>query len=389
MSSYTRKENDKFMEIEWKKIKRVAIGEASERERQEVEAWIRNDAERGRFLERMTFYYEGGQNNDELSLEDIDRGWKNVRPKKLGSTIVYRKRIIVWASSVAVLVGLFCGSLFIMDSGELKVIESKKSGTVQLILSDGTKHEISTGEHIMLNVPGFRLDEQGMLKQVGVQPKMTEEKEIKYNKVVVPRCGEYQLSLADGTRVVLNSESSIRFPDSFDDKERKVYLSGEGYFEVTHDADKPFLVEAGGVEIQVLGTWFNVRAYEGSHVFTTLVSGRVQVGSFSDSLILSPGQQCEVDGDSGQLIVKDADIVSVLAWKNGEFVFKDIALERVMEEFARWYDMQIMYETEELKGIRLYIYVERSKTLEEVLDKVALIGEFKYEINGKKVVIQR
>ena len=135
----------------------------------------------------------------------------------------------------------------------------------------------------------------------------------------------------------------------------------------------------------MLGTEFNVNAYRGDDVSTTLVTGRVSVAAGPDSLILNPGQQCVAGG--GALTVREADLVSVLAWKNGEFVFKDVTLEDMMNELSRWYDMEVEYESEHLKTDRYYIYVERSKTLEEVLDKVVLTGKIKYKIHGKKVIV--
>lgn len=141
--------------------------------------------------------------------------------------------------------------------------------------------------------------------------------------------------------------------------------------------------------VRVLGTEFNVKAYAENEVMTTLVSGRVMVKRGLDSLTLAPGEQCEVDKQTGLLTVKEADLVTTLAWKNGEFVFKNVTLENMINELSRWYDMEVVYESEALKDDRYYIYVERSKTLEEVLDKVTLTGNMKYRIDGKKVIISR
>ena len=161
------------------------------------------------------------------------------------------------------------------------------------------------------------------------------------------------------------------------------------YFKVAHDEDCPFFVETGVMTVRVLGTEFNVKAYAENEVMTTLVSGRVMVKRGLDSLTLAPGEQCEVDKQTGLLTVKEADLVTTLAWKNGEFVFKNVTLENMINELSRWYDMEVVYESEALKDDRYYIYVERSKTLEEVLDKVTLTGNMKYRIDGKKVIISR
>ncbi|MFR4038072.1 MAG: FecR family protein, partial [Butyricimonas faecalis] len=160
---------------------------------------------------------------------------------------------------------------------------------------------------------------------------------------------------------MLNSDSRIRFPDEFQANERRVYTR-EVYFKVAHDEDCPFFVETGVMTVRVLGTEFNVKAYAENEVMTTLVSGRVMVKRGLDSLTLAPGEQCEVDKQTGLLTVKEADLVTTLAWKNGEFVFKNVTLENMINELSRWYDMEVVYESEALKDDRYYIYVERSKT---------------------------
>lgn len=265
------------------------------------------------------------------------------------------------------------------------MVKMTKTEGVRLVLSDGTTHVVKTDENTTLKVPGFEVKNNGLKQLEQKQALESDKKEITYSEVIVPRGAEYQLTLADGTRVILNSESRIRFPDEFQSDERRVYLQGEAYFQVARDENCPFLVEAAAVTVKVLGTEFNVNAYRKDDVSTTLVTGRVSVAAGSDSLILNPGQQCVAGG--GALAVREADLVSVLAWKNGEFVFKDVTLEDMMNELSRWYDMEVEYESGHLKTDRYYIYVERSKTLEEVLDKVALTGKIKYKIHGKKVIV--
>ena len=195
------------------------------------------------------------------------------------------------------------------------------------------------------------------------------------------------LTLSDGTVVFLNSESRLTYPSHFNGDTRNVTLQGEAYFEVTQDSLRPFLVEFEGACVKVLGTQFNVRAYPTGPSFTTLVSGCVKIVHKNQVLQLEPGQQCEVREE--KMLLHNADLMTVLAWKNGEFIFKDVALETIMDELARWYDMQVDYETEDLKKMRFYLYVERSENLEEVLQKIALTNQVKYRVNGKKIIIQR
>lgn len=375
------------MEIEWKKIKRMALDEASEQEKLEVTAWKEEDERRERFCEDAVTFYREGASVDDPSREEMEQVWHKVR-QRTRSIAILPRRVVGWVAGVAVFAGLFFGIRLLMTDTSPQVppvVSIAKTEGVRLVLSDGTTHIVEAEKSAALDVPGFEVKDNG-LKQLGQKQAMVSgKKELTYSEVIVPRGAEYQLTLADGTRVILNSESSIRFPDEFHTNERRVFLRGEAYFQVAHDESCPFLVEAEAVTVKVLGTEFNMKAYQKNDVSATLVTGRVRVAAGTDSLVLKPGQQCEVKDNT--LTVREADLVSVLAWKNGEFVFKDVTLEKMMNELSRWYDMEVEYEAESLKMDRYYIYVERSKTLEEVLDKVALTGKIKYKIHGKKVIV--
>ncbi|MVT09601.1 FecR family protein [Chitinophaga tropicalis] len=170
-----------------------------------------------------------------------------------------------------------------------------------------------------------------------------------YNTLSVPRGGQYQLTLPDGTQVWLNATSSIRYPVTFAGNERRVYITGEAYFEVKPASQQPFIVEvrtSSGTaeEVQVLGTHFNINAYEDEpHIATTLIEGKISVAQSGTPVILAPGQQARVSQHKLQVISK-ADIEQAMAWKNGLFRFDGVDLKTVMRQLARWYDLEIIYE---------------------------------------------
>jgi transmembrane sensor len=175
---------------------------------------------------------------------------------------------------------------------------------------------------------------------------------VSYNKLTIPRGGQYQLTLPDGTKVWLNAASSIAFPTAFTGKERRVIITGEVYFEVASlfDTDKekiPFIVNVNDeTEIKVLGTHFNINSYpEEGAIKTTLLEGSVEVTSLTNhqSLIIVPGQQVSID-KSGLLTVEDVNTEEVIAWKNGYFYFDNDSLQTIMDQLARWYDVKITYE---------------------------------------------
>ena len=182
--------------------------------------------------------------------------------------------------------------------------------------------------------------------------------------IVVPRGGEYQLILPDGTKVWLNSDSKLEFPNTFVGDERRVKLAGEAYFEVAKNKAKPFRVEVDRVEVVVLGTSFNIHAYDEA-VKTTLVEGAVKLNVAGKAYSLSPGFEANVD-QGGVKIVK-SDVYEQIAWKDGRFVFREKRLEEVMSILSRWYDFEIFYQNAAVKDLHFTGNIPRHTTINEVL----------------------
>src|SRR5690606_18957184 len=156
--------------------------------------------------------------------------------------------------------------------------------------------------------------------------------------LTTPRGGQYQTTLSDGTKVWLNAGSSLRYPLHFPTDKRVVTLEGEAFFEVSHDTKRPFTVRVADTEIEVLGTQFNVNSYR--NVTTTLVAGSVKIANDTGQQLLKPGQEARVEE---HITVHAADIDKVTAWKNGYFHFKDDNMMEIMDQLARWYDVDVTY----------------------------------------------
>lgn len=190
--------------------------------------------------------------------------------------------------------------------------------------------------------------------------------EIVYNTMTTPKGRQFNMTLADGTRVWLNAASSIRYPTVFSGKERKVEVSGEAYFEVAKNAAMPFKVVANdAAEIEVLGTHFNLNAYENeASINTTLLEGSVKVNGTT----IRPGQQAQVVATNPQQtkVVQRADMEQVMAWKNGIFRFQDADLQQVMKQLERWYDIQVKYEGA-IPDIHLQGRMDRGVALADVM----------------------
>ncbi|TCC87098.1 FecR family protein [Pedobacter hiemivivus] len=209
---------------------------------------------------------------------------------------------------------------------------------------------------------------------------------IAYNSLATPRGGQYMLKLPDGTRVWLNSASSLRFPTTFSGKERMVELTGEGYFEVVKDKTKPFKVKTTNQTVEVLGTHFNINAYaEEPAVVTTLLEGSVKLAkSGTDKVqLLKPGQQAKL---TNVFTVYEVDPDAFVDWKDGYFKFSREDIQSIMRKVSRWYDVDVVYEGTLTKE-GFVGTVPRSKNIKELLDALKLTGLMNYRIEGDRVVI--
>ena len=217
-------------------------------------------------------------------------------------------------------------------------------------------------------------------------PANKNSKEIVYNTITTPNGGQYQLELPDGSLVWLNSTSSIHFPTSFAGKERRVEITGEAYFEVAKNRDMPFIVTVNNAEVQVLGTHFNVNAYnDEENIKTTLLEGSVKFVSGDNINMLKPGQQSQLTNNGLIKVLNNVDVEEVVAWKNGMFDFESAGIETVMRQLSRWYDVEVEYKG---KTDDLFIAeMRRNIKLSDALKALELTGKVKFDIQGKKIIV--
>lgn len=215
-----------------------------------------------------------------------------------------------------------------------------------------------------------------------------ESESIVYNKLEIPCGGEFCLTLSDGTRVWLNSETSIQYPVAFGAKERRVFVQGEAYFEVAKDANKPFTVQFMSSSVTVLGTSFNIRAYpEEKQSQTTLAEGSVRIYSPGSSMLLKPGEQVEVNALSGEMVKREVEVKSFTSWKDGRFVFEQQPLEDIMRTLERWYDIRVIFKDEGAKRISLSGNLKRYGDFSQVMKMLQMTGDVRFELHGNDVYI--
>lgn len=209
---------------------------------------------------------------------------------------------------------------------------------------------------------------------------------IAHNILRTPKGGFYQLTLSDGTKLWLNAASSLRYPVTFSNTERVVELNGEGYFEVAKDERRPFKVLVKGINIEVLGTHFNVMAYDNeSAIKTTLLEGSVKLRGLGDDAILSPGQQAKQMDNGRMEIINGVNLEEVVAWKNGYFHFERAGLEVLMRQIERWYDVEVIYDGP-VQQRAFGGKISRSSNIKDVL-KILALSKVSFRIENKTIIV--
>ncbi len=260
-----------------------------------------------------------------------------------------------------------------------------------LTLADGSTIVLDSASNGMLsrqgNIKVLKLD-NGSLSYTGQGMKKSANNETVFNTISTPRGGQYQVTLSDGTKVWLNAASSISFPVAFTATGRSVSVTGEAYFEVAHDRHRPFKVQINNSEIEVLGTHFNVNAYEDeATVRTTLLEGKIKQTTKDGTLqkILLQGQQSDIRKNGEISVSSNVDTEEAVAWMQGNFQFRSADLRAVLRQVSRWYDVDIEY-----KGnVDLHFtgQLPRSENASTLFENLALTGEVHFRIEGRKIIV--
>lgn len=359
-----------------------------------LKRWVSASEANKRLFDRLT---DEKQSQDSIAFFetiDVDDAW--MRMQGNGKKSSHWAKFFRKAGYAVALVLLF-GAVGLWWSGSDLLIGKKHSIDVAkydrddvlpggkkaiLLLSDGRKIDLTDGPKQVNEQDGTTIaGENGALKYSSAE--QTENK-VLYNVLEVPKAGMFDLTLSDGTRVWVNAMSELRFPVHFGKKERRVFLKGEAYFEVAHDAERPFHVEVDGNMIEVLGTNFNVNAY-GDGVSTTLVEGAVRVYNALDEKILAPGQEAIVHED---IVIQPANIEKALAWKHGDFYFKRDNIEDIMGQLSRWYDVEVVFKGEYDTRNGYSGAIRRDVKLSEVLEMLSYVSKANFAIEGNTVVVE-
>lgn len=330
---------------------------------------------------------------------DVDKAWQRVW-KQLPVSSVRTLPFAIWYK-IAVCVVLLLGlGIFLFYSRDRKDIReellaqsvvpgSSKAVLItaegkQIILQDSSVRAIQVDEAVSVNNTGSAVEYR--MKA----PEQVADVEMNYNTIVVPRGGEYELRLADGTKVWLNSDSELRFPVRFTGENRQVVLKGEAFFMVAKDSLRPFIVDAcDRMKVEVLGTEFNVQAYPGDNELkATLNRGKVRIALDEEKLVLYPDQQavCHMLGNTIEMRHVKAEHYS--AWKDGKFIFEDERLENILNRLARWYNISFFYQSNALKDFHFTGDLEKYNDFSVALRMLEKSTNIRFQVTGESVVVQ-
>jgi transmembrane sensor len=381
-------------ELVWKKINRTISLE----EDFLLSNWLKESSLHQQYFDNVLRFYKEGSGFVDAKAE-TERAWKALLRKLEKGRIKSNKRIISISIAAAAIILVMSFVFWPKKIGQ-SLIANKQDQTVQpihpgtskatLVLNDGSVHKITTNGNLLLADGGAVISSEGT--KLKYTQKESKTKEVKYNTLTIPRGGEFMLQLSDGTKVWLNSETTLRYPVQFAGSERRVELTGEAFFEVTRNEKIPFLVESGNQTVKVLGTEFNISSYKDDRfVYTTLVNGSVEVYSRSRPEVrqfLAPNEQSSLSVSGDQISKRTVDPFQYVAWKDGRFVFNDLKLEDIMNTLSKWYDVDVIFARDDLRNIRFTGNLKRYEDFGEIMKKIEMTHEVEIQIENRKITIK-
>lgn len=383
-----------------KLIRKSISGEITLEEQRELENWL-NESARHREL------FDKYNHPDFLSSIDFERDLKEseeaygkfmqrLQPQTSVRTLVRNPYL-----TAAVVIAFVCvASVFIymydkvflhspmkLTDAVRKQSDSILTDSADILLITATGEKIpmySSQKMLSVSSGSIKIGEEQI---EGHSQAKTSPSEVVYNTLKILRGKRFKMQLSDGTLVWLNADSEITFPNSFDEKERKVSVKGELFFDVAENKSHPFVVETPQGKIRVLGTAFNVHCYKNEVPVTTLVRGKIAYSLGKESVVLKAGQQCSVVDD--KLSVKEVDTYEYVSWIDEVIVFKDKTLNEIMTMLSRLYDVDIYYENQELKQLPFTGSFKQYEHLDKILRMIEECGLIHIKQEGKNLIISK
>ena len=361
-----------------KLISKSAVEKLTNKELVFLETWLRKDKSHIELYKKVCSKKSIYQKKDILLHTNKNQIWQNVNTHiNKRKRVKFISTIMRYAAVILIPISIFTFLIIQDNVDKTNDVLTQTTENVKLILSDGTDVNLGDKENIQSLSKNVNLEKN----QLTYSKKQTSRK-IKYNTLIVPKGEKFNLQLADGTKVVMNSDSRLKYPTSFIGKNRKVFLEGEAYFDVAKDQTKPFIINSNKLNIRVLGTSFNVRSYKNEPcIKTTLVEGSVKVyteNNKNKSITLKPSEQSTFSKEFKHISVKKVNTDIYTAWIKNRLVFENERLDNIINSLSRAYNLNVIFVDNDVKeyhfsgDIKLYKNINKVVELLEVTKKVKL-----------------
>ena len=370
--------------------------ELNANEETELQKWIASHPDHAAFVDKVTAEKHLLSKNEIYRLFDESKAWASLEQSLFPTKVVPLKtnRFLRYAATIALpaMLGLaYYFMVYTVPTPLVAIDEVVKPGVQQatLLLSDG--------ETILLKQAEMtRTVAKGKAQIVNRNNRLTYQSAdsairsttIVYNELKTPRGGSYAVTLADDTQVWLNAGSTLKYPVAFTDSVRQIYLTGEAYFEVAHNG-KPFIVSSEGMDVEVLGTSFNISAYsDESELTTTLVEGSIRLSTTTHNEILVPDRQAVITSESNEMTVQTVKSARYTSWVDGKIEFSQAPMDEVMKRLARWYDFTYAFESDAAKQFHFSARIDNTQKLSSILEMLQKTTDVKIELDENKIVIK-
>ncbi len=371
-------------------------GKLSRSEKEQLDDWLNENKNNRKLMERL---YNDNLLTDALKENEIfsaEKAWRRIAreidTKHTGH--ITRMKIMKYAAAVILLAGITVAlqQLLVKNPKETDTANLIRPGEKKAILITPDNRQIKLGKTAskkIIHLKNARLTDTNAV--LTYETDLRKAGTTEYNELIVPRGGEYSLILSDGSKIMVNSDSKLRFPVFFNNTIREVYLEGEAYFEVSK-SDVPFVVTTNDMNVQVYGTAFNISAYPGDEVtHTTLVEGSVGVTFNADEpgkkFTLTPGYQAAFNTKHKKPELKHVDVHLYTAWTQGKFTFENAPLEEILTKLARWYDCDVEFIHAELKNERFTGDLKKYDDITKILHMISSASNIEFSITDRKITV--
>lgn len=361
-----------------------------------LQNWVNESEENLRFFSNYVKLYKSEKRIEASQAANAAKGWATIE-RKLKQHRLRRK--LYYMAIAACFLSFLLGTavylyLYTYQNSPLPVEEPSLVELFPNLPKNKVTLTLSSGQQIVLNeelpkdiADNGKVVAKGSNKSLDYQSNATPATNIQYNTITVPEGSTFSLTLSDGTQVTLNSTTTFRYPVSMQDK-RTVELNGEAYFDVTHTG-QPFLVKAGGKEIKVLGTQFNVSAYHTRNMITTLVKGKVEVKNGIARKLLVPGQQATISPEDNTITVEEVNTDIYTSWVTGVYEFSRTPLHDILSQFELWYGVKVVYKNEDARNIRFDGAVFRNKPLGFSLEIIQQVSNVRFSKENETIIVSK